>query len=153
MSYHVTILRTAGGAQKAIGRGELARVVTSRPDLRIEEDGSGRTSIRRATGADPPFLVFQNGEIWSSNPERATLTLMLELAVALDARVRGDEFETYRTPDETYTHPDDRETIDLARREGSSMRRRAQLASVAWMTGFALLAALVGVVVQRCTAG
>ncbi len=51
---------------------------------------------------------------------------MIELAGALRARVRGDELETYRTPDESYTHPDDETGVDAATQETQRLIRRTR---------------------------
>ena len=69
---------------------------------------------------------------------------MLDLAAPLGARVRGDEGETYRTPTESYVHPDD------------ARRARADDAAVAarrWAKTLApvVIAMLLGLVYGYCT--
>ena len=51
----------------------------------------------------------------------ADIPALLELARELGARVRGDEFETYATPDQTYAHPDDRRLAELARADSAKL--------------------------------
>lgn len=113
MGYHVSILRTIGDERVAIGRDEITSVVSQRNDVVYRENAAGHLEIAMIGDESArPLLVLQDGEIWTKNPDRKTLQLMIDLATALKARVRGDELETYRTPDETYSHPDDRKTVD-----------------------------------------
>lgn len=65
-----------------------------------------------ALGDESEIVIVDDGELWASNPSEPLLALMIELAGYLDARVRGDELETYRTVDDTYIHPDDRELAE-----------------------------------------
>jgi hypothetical protein len=67
-------------------------------------------------------LWFGDGELWTKNPDDAALERMIALAGALGARVRGDEGETYRAPDDAYAHPDDEDD-----------RRAAAAVSEQWM--------------------
>jgi hypothetical protein len=151
MGYHLSILRTAEGRKQPIRRDELASVVAARADLQLEE-GPRRSLIR--TGAGPePVLVYQDGEIWARDPARATVELMLELASVLGARVRGDELETYRTPDDTFTHPDDRRAIAEAKASVRRMRAKARLVSWSWFAAALILAGAAGLAVDRCTRG
>lgn len=108
MSYNVTIIRTGDGKRRPILREEVAGVVESRRELRATDGDGGTLDVTiRSRGEDSPVLVWQDGEVWTRNPSVETLQLMIDLATQLDARVRGDELETYRTPAESYVHPDD----------------------------------------------
>ena len=107
MGYHITILRSDGARQIPIAEPEMLELLRSRPDLSFREAEAGHIEFGPADRPAAPLLVWQNGEIWTDGPDEATLSLMLELAERLGARVRGDELETYRTPTETYLHPDD----------------------------------------------
>ena len=57
---------------------------------------------------------------------------MLELADPLGARVRGDEYETYSSPDTTFRHPDDEALKRAASTESRRMLWRDP-SSPAWM--------------------
>lgn len=48
---------------------------------------------------------------------------MLEIASQLGARVRGDEYETYRSPTETYFDPEDLEEKKKAEKESRALLR------------------------------
>ena len=99
------------------------------PELRVNVDeGTAEyfaDGIRRAT------LVWNDGEIWTKVPEADVIAVMLRLAEPLKARVRGDEFETYRSPTETYIHPDDKEAAENAealRQASLTKHKRFELA-------------------------
>jgi hypothetical protein len=81
--------------------------------------------------ADGVALWLSNDELWTKNPTEATLSVMLQFATHLGARVRGDELETYRTPTETYLHPDDAAAKDEGKRDTRALIRRTRLKSLA----------------------
>ncbi|WP_139232641.1 hypothetical protein [Duganella sp. CF458] len=97
-----------------------------------------------ARGDESEIMLLEDGELWAKNPSEEFLGLMIELAGLLGARARGDEFETYRSLDETYHHPDDRELIaqaaERSRKLASEVRRKD------WMVRIATVgvAALIG---------
>jgi hypothetical protein len=78
---------------------------------------------------EPVALWFSGGEIWTKNPTEATIEQMLLIAEHLKARVRGDEFETYRTPTDTYLHPDDAEKYAKSRKEVERIIRSTRIKS------------------------
>jgi hypothetical protein len=141
LGYHVSILRS----NDPIPRGETERLVEQRPDVVLTRTSEDHFEFSTSgSSEDGPLLVWQAGEIWSKNPERSTLELMLDLAKALDARVRGDELETYSSPDETYAHPDDAGAqqdarVELERTQLETRRRQLKL-NIAIFGTFALLA-------------
>lgn len=142
MSYHVTILRTQGSQRIPIRREELMAAVAAGQELKI--DKSTETSLQIATindSAEAPILIWERGEIWAKNPDARTLQLMINLATPLKARVRGDEFETYITPEQTQIHPDDERAIDAAKRETVNVVRRTKRRQ--WVLYAAIIAAFV----------
>jgi len=148
MSYHVVILRTDRGRPVPIRREEV-EAVRAIAGLSAEDGKDGTLHLSSEPAAPgEPLLVWQEGEIWTANPSEATLRRMLELAAALGARVRGDEGETYRTVDETYLHPDDREAEAAARADVARMIRRARrmriLLPILLFGAVALLGLLLG---------
>jgi len=104
MGYHVTILRTNQGTQIPISLEEAVHAASSIEGWSYFE-------------APPTFefqgqegsctLWYQDGELWTKNPEEWQLDVMVALAKRLHARVRGDEWETYTSKDQTFQHPDD----------------------------------------------
>lgn len=142
MGYHITILRApsapiqAGELAQAIGRmsGRLAVDRDAQPDPVVYDP---------AKGEQGEIMVFEDGQLWAKNPSEEFLRLMIELAGLLGARARGDELETYRSADETYDHPDDRELIteaaQLSRELARRQRRRDWISRIAPLLVFALI--------------
>jgi hypothetical protein len=115
MSYHVTILRTNDGRRVPITAFELEQAASSFEDMRISQSKSGPMHVDlTAHGAVQATLWHEDDEIWTKNPSREVMLAMLALADRLGARVRGDELETYRTPEDYYNHPDDERERKLA---------------------------------------
>jgi hypothetical protein len=108
MGYHVTIFRTINGTQVPINEEEIAAVTNGSSRFQALKDVNGESIIEIVTGSDPnPCVWYSDGELWTKNPDEATLDGMCELASLLGARVRGDELETYRSSSDVYLHPDD----------------------------------------------
>jgi hypothetical protein len=90
MGYHVTILRTTNGQPQLIARSELDALVASSPDCSLRTDGLGKLELVAARdGADVLRLYFQNGELWTKNPDEAGLQMMLDIANRLAGRPRA----------------------------------------------------------------
>ena len=85
--------------------------------------------------------------LWSKNPDEAEIQTMLEIASQLDARVRGDDFETFLTPTETFSHPDDKTGLEGAEEASRHIRKVARrkqwTLKLILLAVFALLAGLV----------
>ncbi|AKU21531.1 hypothetical protein [Massilia sp. NR 4-1] len=143
MGYHVTILRTIDGQLHPLSREEIhAAVAGMDGKLAAEHREGGELRLYRPLqGRASEIMILQDGELWAKNPGKAFLALMLELASKLEARVRGDELETYRTPDLTYAHPDDLPLIEAARVESRQQVRRVQRQG--WIVRLAALGAVL----------
>lgn len=150
----VAIIRTAGAGWNPIRRDELERLISSRQGWRIEDEPTLPGAQRLVSGEGGRAFVFQRGQLGIKNPDHDTLQLMLELASELGARVRRDAgFRTYRTPDETYSHPDDKAIRDKAQREVERMLRRARVTQIAWIAGFFVIAVALALLVELCAGG
>ncbi len=146
MSYHVEILRTRAGQEVPLTPAEVTAAAAGLGGLAVTPDERGGVEVARA-GA-PPLLSWQDGRLWAGNPEPETLALMIALAGALGGRVRGDDLESYCSPDETYVHPDDAPEVEedlraraLARRRRTWMQFRVHAAIFGTFILLALLAA------------
>lgn len=104
MSYHVTILRTNQGVQLPISLEEAVSVASNIEGWRYYESPP-TFEFQGKPGSCT--LWYQDGEIWTKNPEEWQLDVMVTLARRLNARVRGDDWETYDSADKTIQHPDD----------------------------------------------
>lgn len=152
MGYHLTILRSRQGKQIPIS---LDEVKIPAHDLGWEYQEFPPTfSLRSDEGTCT--LWYQDGELWAKTPDPWELEPMLVLAKHLSARVRGDEYETYETPERTYSHPDD----EFLRKQDESQSReilsRAPLSPTKvrnYIVGFfvflGLIAYLVGSWIER----
>ncbi len=151
MGNHVSILRTKEGRSDPILRDEVAGLLASRDGLRVAREDGDVCEITTVGGEPGPLLVWQDGEIWAKNPDRDTLALMLDIAGALDARVRGDDLETYSSPDEHFVHPDDRVALEEAERRHAGMRytlrRRRRISRAVVFAVFAVL----GFILHYCS--
>jgi hypothetical protein len=124
------------------------------PELSIASTSQDTLELAFSTTAGSKvLLIWQDGEIWTRNPELETLTEMIVLAHRLQARVRGDEFETYRSPGDTYRHPDDAGAIEAANRETErvikSTRLRQWKLNASIFGAFLLLALLTAYLSRR----
>lgn len=116
MGYHVEILRS-GRKENAIDEQEIESVIAGQFGFIIERDNTGAiVQLRKRTAAGTMVLVYEPpAALWMKDPDRNALQLMIDIAGALrrGARVRNDEFQTYLTVDQTYTHPADAEEFQL----------------------------------------
>ena len=103
MGYHVTILKTEDGRTIPLSKSVVQSTLYKFPELSLEGESVNRNNQN--------FLIFKDGGLWLSNPTTEELSIMIQLASAMHARVRGDEFETYLSVNNTYHHPDDLQFI------------------------------------------
>lgn len=76
------------------------------PSFSIDKK-NGYLSLKKVTANNELlYLIYQDGIVWAKNPSS------LVIAGSLDGRVRGDNLEIYRTPNETYAHPNDYDLIE-----------------------------------------
>lgn len=91
---------------------QLAALAARRNDVELRTADTG-TKARKdlvlvdPTGAVPGELLFIDGRLQIPDPEPATLRWMIALAAELGGRVVDNTLKTYRSPAETYVHPDD----------------------------------------------
>lgn len=147
MGYHVTILRTSGDRTIPIEKDEVAGLAKNFPEWKYDADQEALISADDSEEA--PALWFSDGELWTRNPSNETITSMLALATHLGARVRGDELETYRTAEETYLHPDDKQTKQDSQAELRAWERRETLKLWMIRAGVIGAAALTGFLLKK----
>jgi len=107
MGYHVEIIRTDHGARVPIELGDASAALFRLAGWRRLE--SADAFARQGADGTQELLQFENGALWASSPSEAMLADMLSAARALNARVRGDELETYESSEKWSVHPDDLE--------------------------------------------
>lgn len=106
------------------------------------------TLVALSDNKEIAWLTLQHGELWVKNPEEDELQMMLEIADKLGdrARVRGDEFETYKSLNETYIHPDDIKEKEDAERLGTEFIRNTKRTSSYFKYGVILFFILIGLI-------
>jgi hypothetical protein len=129
MGYHVTILRTDQGQQISISLDEVVSATSNIDGWRYLESPP---TFEFHSKEHSCTLWFQDGELWTKNPEEWQLGLMVSLAKRLNARVRGDELETYITENETYQHPDDKSQIDDHAEASRNYKQKAKIHHLAF---------------------
>lgn len=129
MGYHVTILKTSGRKRIPLSREDVDSVERAFPMWSYKENDE---ALVPKDGEHFGALWFSEGEIWTKNPSEETIKQMLLIAEHLDARVRGDELETYQTPTDTYLHPDDAGEHKTSREEVDRIIRRTRIKSIAF---------------------
>jgi hypothetical protein len=111
MGYHVSIVRTRQGEKDAITGNEVKLLAEAIKNTKIEPPSLKSSELELLILNDDkrPLLrlILQHGVLWAKNPDEDGIQSMINLAEKLNGRVRGDNFETFRTPKETYVHPDD----------------------------------------------
>lgn len=124
MGYHVTILRTEQGQQIPISLEEIVSVTSNIDGWRYLESPP---TFEFHSKEDSCTLWYQDGELWTKKPDEWQLGVMVSLAKRLNARVRGDELETYSAENETYQHPDDKSEIDDQAEVSRKYKKRAKI--------------------------
>lgn len=133
MGYHVTILRTRQGRSIPITRAEVEALAAGGSEFQLRDGTLGEVDlVCFREEAEAARLTLQQGELWTKNPEEEQLRAMLDVAARLGhgARVRGDELETYRTPGETFTHPDDEQAVERAGFDTEKARRKRKIKAI-----------------------
>jgi hypothetical protein len=147
MGYHVAIVRTRDGKAAPLSEEEVRALAGVFPGARIEPPslkGAALDLVVRDAGAGQFRWLLQGGELWTSDPEDEEIESMIQAAAALGARVRGDEWETYRSASETFVHPDDRAQADRRQAGAAGLdRRRAVMLAIKIAAGAVFIAGLV----------
>lgn len=148
MGYHLTILRTEQKVRKPISQSDVEQAASAIPGWRFE---SGKSQLSFfVKDREIVTLWLNNGELWTKNPTEEAIRAMIPLAESMNARVRGDEFETYRTVDDTYLHPDDRSQMAGAEQEGQVLVRNAKRNQ--WILNISIICffLVMAMVVSKC---
>ncbi|KQZ32572.1 hypothetical protein [Duganella sp. Root1480D1] len=116
----MTILRSAHGLQQPISLDEALAAARNLQGWRVTDEAELAFSDGRRSFS----LWHDNGALWTRLDDPWVIEHMLEMARELDARVRGDAFETYVTADQTYAHPDDERLEQLARADSAQLLAR-----------------------------
>jgi hypothetical protein len=99
MGYDLHITRAedwANNQGSEIPADEWLAVVHDDPELKLDPpNGSYSVLWSGDSSVDAPWLDWFEGNIYTTNPDRAMLAKMLQIAAFLRARVQGDKGEIY----------------------------------------------------------
>jgi len=125
MGYHVTILRTISGSRVPITAAEVERAAASMAGWEFDAEHQEASFFRN--GREVVTVWLDDGELWTKTPANEAVSAMIQFAALLNARVRGDEFETYRTAHDAFVHPDDASEKAAADAEKRALIRKTKL--------------------------
>jgi hypothetical protein len=148
MGYHLTILRSSAKRQLPIPLDEAVVAAQGLEGWRYSE---APPTFEYQSGEGTCTLWYEDGELWTTNPEAWGIRAMQALAQRLGARVRGDEWETY-DGERTFSHPDDRALRAEAERASQAQlagELRAQRLIGLAIIGFFVVLGLLGFLVGR----
>jgi len=150
MGYHVTILRTKDASYIPIAFEEVQKAIKSLDGWEyIKHDNA---FVKENENNDSCTLWYDNGELWTKTPSNWGLEQMLALAPLLGARVRGEEFETYKTIDQWYRHPDDIQLKKEAEITGEAVlakEKKEQKVIRIVIIGFFVLLGTIGYIIGK----
>lgn len=97
------------------GSGECGRLFA------LREGAGGTREVRDLEVVDPSngtdaVLVLVDGRLQAKNPDQPAVAWMIRVADSIEGRVRDYKLLTYRSPTETYVHPEDIDARQNARR-------------------------------------
>jgi hypothetical protein len=99
MGYDVHITRAESWSENEgcwIGVEEWEAAVRDDPELRFASEDGGHTAKWISEKADPEaWLDWNEGNVFTKNPDRALILKMCEIAGRLNANVQGDDGERY----------------------------------------------------------
>jgi|GEM_PF-2384380 len=152
MGYHVQILRKNNGNHRPILRSEIEALASKMPNLSIKSPDLKSAELTLVVSNDTEEiarLTLQHGELWTKNPDEKELQVMLEIADKLGggARVRGDNFETYKSLTEYYIDQNDVKEKEDAERLGLELIKNTHRTSFYFKYGiilFFILLAFLG---------
>jgi hypothetical protein len=153
LGYHVTILRSANGTEQPIAWSEIEALLTRFPEARLVDapgasDPTAATFVFTRDGVEH-CLWYTDGTLWAKTPDDQTLGVMLDIAAALQARVRGDDLETYRPDGSSYIHPDDVPALRAAKQAEGQWRQKRKFWICVRLAFGAVLLASAGLALLR----
>jgi hypothetical protein len=103
VGYHVTILITEDKKKIPIKLESILDAIEYFPDM--EYDSQNESVYLK--GNEDFVLWFGDGELYTKNPTKENLSIIISLAEKLRARVKGDYLESYNPDGTSYIHIDD----------------------------------------------
>lgn len=114
MGYDLHVTRKAFWADEegpVITAEEWLFLVERDPELSLDPRGGPYHALWNGPSKYfDPWIDWSEGELYTKNPDPPLIAKLLEIAIALEAKVRGDDNEVYTSP--TEYHHDDIENED-----------------------------------------
>ena len=148
MGYHVSILRTNRTRAVPIQLAEAKALLVGAGWQFLPDE---RAFVAHDSDLEGETLWFQDGELWAKSPPENLLKRMIEVSKQLDARVRGDELETYEAIDKWYTHPDDAAEKSRIEAQSRALRRRRTRVQWSIRIGLVVVPFLIGLAYRWIT--
>ena len=149
MSYHLTILRSENSKQLPISLEEAKFAAAKIGGWKYSETPD---SFKLLTENGESTLWYNDGELWIKTPEIWEIDHVINFAKELGGRVRGDEFETYTSADQIYTHPDDVVLRKIDEEKSAALLQKdfsSQKKIFHTIIGFFLLLGLIGFLIGK----
>lgn len=122
MGYHVAITRDTHAQEIPISQAEWESFISNTPALVAipPETQDKHTDIAAYLADDKDcWLAWSDGAIWAKTPDDKLMQFMIAAAQSLNARVRGDEGEYYRAPDDYYYETENGDSISPSNYDAS----------------------------------
>jgi len=112
MGYHLNLVSNDTQRDDGFVIGEIREQLAQSDVFGVERDRDGYMIVSK--DSDNDFAAFfSNGYVFITQTTEKDIKLFLELGEILNARVRGDEGETYKTPTKTYIHKNDKHEEEI----------------------------------------
>jgi len=112
-----------------ISREEILELIERDNSVSYKDRGD-YLNIKKITDASRElYFIYQDGVVWVKNPSREITQALIFIADKLGGRVRGDELETYISPDKVIVHPDDKHLVEQAQPIAKSTKKKETFVS------------------------
>ncbi|BFM17607.1 hypothetical protein R50073_37900 [Maricurvus nonylphenolicus] len=108
MGYHVNLIRSS--TNSVFTDKELEEAFKSLAGYAFRISGN-LVSVLNEISGNKFSVSYYDGRVWAVNPTQETLEFLVRLADSLNARVRGDNLETYNADGTSFYHYEDSKII------------------------------------------
>jgi predicted Zn-dependent protease len=124
MTYRISIIRSS--QKDRLSFEEIIDTISGLAGFKTNLNGEPPSvTLLRAGGLETE--LFWNAvecSLFTLKPETDIIAAMIKLAGTLGGRVRGQNFESYTTPFETYVHPEDSDSARRTEQQAAQQRRK-----------------------------
>lgn len=145
MGYHLNLIKNDG---KSFVLNDIKTALQNNTDFELQEKDKVVKIVSKKEENDL-VAFYHNGMIWSEKYTVELIIFLLKLSSILDARVRGDEFETYKTSTKTFIHPEDIELIKKANEINQKVYQRGKYKSFLVYVLIMLAFVVIGLLIRE----